>query len=93
MDMHEKIIKDHSRLARRVEELKGQGRRIVFTNGGFNLLHVGHIRSLCDAKSRGDVLVVAVNSDSSVKKNKGGDSEITAQITCSLAHRSGRGLG
>lgn len=73
MCMHEKIIKDHKQLSRRVEELKRQGRRIVFTNGGFNLLHVGHIRSLSDAKSRGDVLVVAVNSDSSIKKNKGKD--------------------
>ncbi len=45
----------------------------MFTNGGFNLLHVGHVRSLVDARSRGDVLVVALNSDSSIKKNKGAD--------------------
>jgi len=71
--MHEKIIRDHDELSRRVAALKQQGLRIVFTNGGFNLLHVGHIRSLRDAKSRGDILVVAVNSDSSIKKNKGED--------------------
>jgi len=71
--MREKIIRDHDELSRRVAALKQQGRRIVFTNGGFNLLHVGHIRSLRDAKSHGDILVVAVNSDSSIKKNKGKD--------------------
>ena len=71
--MREKIIRDHDELSRRVAALKQRGLRIVFTNGGFNLLHVGHIRSLRDAKSRGDILVVAVNSDSSIKKNKGND--------------------
>ncbi len=69
--MREKIIRDHDELSRRVAALKQQNKRIVFTNGGFNLLHVGHIRSLRDAKSRGDILVVAVNSDTSIKKNKG----------------------
>ena len=54
--MQGKIIRDHDELARRVAALKQQGRRIVFTNGGFNLLHVGHIRSLRDAKSRLDTL-------------------------------------
>lgn len=71
--MQHKIIRDHDELARTVEKLKAQGKRIVFTNGGFNLLHVGHIRSLRDAKCRGDVLVVAVNSDSSIRANKGAD--------------------
>ena len=69
--MSHKIIKDHDELARRVEALKKEGKRIVFTNGGFNLMHVGHVRSLIDAKSRGDVLLVALNSDSSVRRNKG----------------------
>lgn len=69
--MSAKIIKDHEELARKVETLKRQGLRIVFTNGGFNLLHVGHIRSLRDAKRRGDILIVAVNSDSSLRSNKG----------------------
>lgn len=69
--MSAKIIKDHEELARKVETLKRKGLRIVFTNGGFNLLHVGHIRSLRDAKRRGDILIVAVNSDSSLRSNKG----------------------
>ena len=69
--MSAKIIKDHEELAQKVESLKQKGLRIVFTNGGFNLLHVGHIRSLRDAKRKGDVLIVAVNSDSSLRGNKG----------------------
>ncbi len=69
----DKIITDIDALANRIEQLKKQGKRIVFTNGGFNLLHVGHIRALADARSRGDVLVVALNSDSSIKRLKGAD--------------------
>jgi len=53
-----------------VEHLKSQGKTIVMTNGCFDLLHVGHVRCLQDAKEAGDVLVVAVNSDSSVKSYK-----------------------
>ncbi len=52
-------------------ELRQQGKRIVFTNGCFDLLHVGHVRYLSQAKAHGDVLVVAVNSDRSVRKLKG----------------------
>ncbi|HPI40517.1 MAG TPA: D-glycero-beta-D-manno-heptose 1-phosphate adenylyltransferase [Pseudobdellovibrionaceae bacterium] len=51
--------------------LKKEGRKIVFTNGCFDLLHVGHTRYLKQAKSLGDFLVVGVNSDESVKKLKG----------------------
>ncbi len=71
--MTRKIIKNRDELAKKIEELKKQGKRIVLTNGGFNLLHVGHIRSLIDAKKHGDILVVAVNSDTSLKKLKGDD--------------------
>jgi rfaE bifunctional protein nucleotidyltransferase chain/domain len=71
--MTKKIIKNRDELAKKIEELKKQGKRIVLTNGGFNLLHVGHIRSLIDAKKHGDILVVAVNSDTSLKKLKGDD--------------------
>ena len=51
------------------EQLKG--RRVVLANGCFDILHVGHIRYLEHAKKMGDVLVVAINSDSSVRKLKG----------------------
>jgi len=71
--MSGKIIKDRNELAREIEELKKQGKRIVLTNGGFNLIHVGHIRSLFGAKEHGDILIVAVNSDTSLKKIKGAD--------------------
>ena len=71
--MTKNTIKDRDELAKKIDELKKQGKRIVLTNGGFNLLHVGHIRSLVDAKRHGDILVVAVNSDSSLKKLKGND--------------------
>jgi D-glycero-beta-D-manno-heptose 1-phosphate adenylyltransferase len=50
---------------------KRDGRRVVFTNGCFDLLHPGHVRCLADARALGDVLVVAVNSDRSVRGNKG----------------------
>lgn len=65
------IVLDHAALARRVEALKSAGRRIVFTNGGFDLLHVGHLRSLVGAREHGDVLVVALNSDASIRSYKG----------------------
>jgi D-beta-D-heptose 7-phosphate kinase / D-beta-D-heptose 1-phosphate adenosyltransferase len=68
--MKEKI-KDREKMRRIAEDLKGKGKRIVFTNGCFDLLHVGHIRYLEEAKSLGDVLVVGVNSDDSVRSLKG----------------------
>ncbi|RLA84299.1 MAG: D-glycero-beta-D-manno-heptose 1-phosphate adenylyltransferase [Deltaproteobacteria bacterium] len=54
-----------------LSDLKAQGKRIVFTNGCFDLLHPGHIWCLQEAKALGDVLVVAVNSDESVRRLKG----------------------
>lgn len=59
--------------------LKGTGRKIVFTNGCFDLIHTGHTRYLAKAKSLGDVLVVAVNSDASVRKIKGDKRPINGQ--------------
>ena len=66
-----KIVVDLDELVRRVEDLKRSGRKVVFTNGAFDLLHVGHIRSLRHARALGDHLVVAVNSDASVRRAKG----------------------
>ncbi|NUN04390.1 MAG: D-glycero-beta-D-manno-heptose 1-phosphate adenylyltransferase [Bdellovibrio sp.] len=51
--------------------LRSQGKKIVFTNGVFDLLHVGHVRYLQEARSLGDALVVGVNADASVKRLKG----------------------
>ncbi len=53
------------------ERLRGEGQRVVFTNGCFDLLHPGHIRYLQQARALGDSLMVALNSDASVRKLKG----------------------
>ena len=53
------------------ERLREKGRRLVFTNGCFDVLHVGHVRYLTRARSLGDVLVVAINSDRAVRELKG----------------------
>jgi len=60
-----------SELKRIVNQARNQGRKIVFTNGCFDLLHIGHIRYLQLARRLGDMLVVGLNSDSSVRKIKG----------------------
>ncbi|HOG17172.1 MAG: Bifunctional protein HldE [Syntrophaceae bacterium PtaU1.Bin231] len=64
-------ILDRRELRRRLGELRSSGKRIVFTNGCFDILHVGHVRYLGEARRLGDVLVVAVNSDASVREIKG----------------------
>ena len=78
-------------LGRRVERSRDAGEIVVFTNGCFDLLHVGHVRSLEEARSLGDRLVVAVNLDSSVRRAKGPDRpiqpartrmEIVAALAC-----------
>ena len=64
-------ISNLSTLKKIISRLKKAGKKVVFTNGCFDLLHYGHVKYLQDARSKGDVLVVAVNSDSSVRKIKG----------------------
>ena len=54
-----------------VQRKKAAGRKVVFTNGCFDLIHVGYVRYLQEAKEKGDLLIVAVNSDRSVRKLKG----------------------
>jgi rfaE bifunctional protein nucleotidyltransferase chain/domain len=61
------------------EEARRAGRRVVFTNGVFDLVHPGHVRYLRDAKALGDVLMVAVNSDRSARANKGRDRPINPE--------------
>ena len=68
--MKQKII-ERKELSRIIKALKAKGKRIVFTNGCFDLLHIGHVRYLEKARGLGDILVVGVNSDSSVRKIKG----------------------
>jgi D-beta-D-heptose 7-phosphate kinase/D-beta-D-heptose 1-phosphate adenosyltransferase len=69
-------IEDAGRL---VDELRACGKTIVFTNGVFDLLHVGHLRYLQHARGLGDALLVGVNSDRSVRQIKGSGRPITAE--------------
>ena len=62
-----------------VERLRAAGRTVVFTNGVFDLLHVGHLRYLQQARALGDALIVGVNSDRSVRQVKGSARPITAE--------------
>jgi len=64
-------IKSLPRLKTVVRALRDKGLRIVLANGGFDLIHAGHIRYLHEAKARGDILVVALNSDASIRFLKG----------------------
>ena len=59
--------------------VRANGGRVVFTNGVFDLLHPGHIRYLSDARALGDALIVGVNSDRSVRANKGPNRPITPE--------------
>lgn len=67
-EMHIKSKEEIYTLAKR---LKKEGKKVVFTNGCFDILHVGHVKYLQEAKSYGDVLIVGLNSDSSVRELKG----------------------
>ncbi len=66
-----KKIKSPTELKKIIAQLKTKGKKIVFTNGCFDILHYGHVKYLEDAKNKGDILVVAINTDASVKKIKG----------------------
>jgi len=72
-------IKGIKELKKIISRLKSQGKRIVFTNGCFDILHYGHVKYLEKAKGLGDCLVVAVNSDASVKRLKGSHRPIVSQ--------------
>lgn len=61
------------------DELKRRGNKIVFTNGCFDILHAGHVRYLTTAKSFGDVLIVGLNTDESVRRLKGNSRPINNQ--------------
>lgn len=69
------LIKDNIEIINRI---KAERKKIVFTNGCFDLLHVGHIRYLAQAKKLGDFLIIGLNSDNSVKELKGEDRPINS---------------
>ena len=76
--MIEKILTPEQMLRER-QRLREAGRRLVFTNGVFDLLHVGHVRYLAQARALGDALLVAINSDRTVRELKGPDRPIFNQ--------------
>ena len=69
------LLKDNVEIINRI---KAERKKIVFTNGCFDLLHVGHVRYLAQAKKLGDFLIIGLNSDSSVKELKGEDRPINS---------------
>jgi rfaE bifunctional protein nucleotidyltransferase chain/domain len=79
MEKYRLKIKEFPEARKEVERLRGKGKRIVFTNGCFDILHVGHARYLYAARKLGDLLIVAVNSDRSVKAIKGPDRPVMSQ--------------
>ncbi len=73
-------ILDAADLASWRAALRHEGRRLVLTNGCFDLLHAGHVQYLQEARSRGDALLVAINSDSSVRQLKGPQRPINTEL-------------
>ena len=71
MEDYRSKIKSHEQAKKEIDRLKTEGKRVVFTNGCFDILHPGHTRYLYNARALGDYLVVAVNSDQSVRAIKG----------------------
>ena len=65
------LVLDRASLAQAKAALQGAGKKLVFTNGVFDLLHVGHLRYLKQARALGDALAIGLNSDASVKRLKG----------------------
>ncbi|HSW63053.1 MAG TPA: D-glycero-beta-D-manno-heptose 1-phosphate adenylyltransferase [Dissulfurispiraceae bacterium] len=65
-------ILDQTQLQQTVRALKAEGKKVVFTNGCFDILHVGHVRYLAAARALGEVLVIGLNSDASVSRLKPG---------------------
>ena len=83
------LILERDALSARVAALRADGRSLVLTNGAFELLHVGHVRSLEDARAQGDVLLVAINDDASVRRLKGEGRPVVpalerAEVLCAL---------
>jgi len=76
--MKSKIV-DRENLKKQVQNLKEQGKTVVSTSGCFDILHAGHVEYLEEAKSRGDVLIVMLNSDSSVRSLKGKDRPVVTE--------------
>ena len=84
-------IKDLTVLTKLVSEHKNKGEKVVFTNGCYDLLHIGHIRCFQESKALGEILIVALNSDRSIKALKGPSRPIIpeeerAEIIAAMEH-------
>ncbi len=77
-------IMNRAQLAAFVKKAKAQDKKIVFTNGCFDILHAGHVSSIEFAKSKGDILVIGLNSDSSIKRLKGPSRPVNKQADRAL---------
>ena len=73
------MLIERKNIAAECDRLRAERKKIVFTNGCFDLLHVGHVRYLTAARALGDLLIVGLNSDSSVRMLKGADRPINNQ--------------
>ncbi|MEC4892727.1 MAG: D-glycero-beta-D-manno-heptose 1-phosphate adenylyltransferase [Oscillatoria sp. PMC 1051.18] len=85
-----KLVSDRSTLTQIVQQHRQLGQQIVFTNGCFDILHPGHVIYLAQAKALGDILIVGVNSDPSIKQLKGSQRPINSlrdrlQVLAALA--------
>src|SRR5712675_2764039 len=76
--MSPKIV-ELEELSDRCEKLRAAGKKIVATNGCFDLLHVGHVRYLCAARALGDALIVGINGDQSVRELKGAGRPVNSE--------------
>ena len=77
--MFELKLKSKNSLVKIISSLRKRGKKVVFTNGCFDILHYGHAKYLEAAKAKGQILVVGINSDVSVKKIKGKDRPLVSQ--------------
>ena len=91
MEEYRSKIKDLTVMKTHIDRLKAEGKKVVFTNGCFDILHPGHARYLFEARELGDFLLVAVNSDRSTRSIKGPErpivpedarAEVLAALTC-----------
>ena len=86
-----RILRDYEKVEKIVEHCRGLGLKIALTSGTFDLFHVGHSRYLEQAKNRGDVLIVGIDSDAKVKRSKGPNRPIVSEdermeIICHCRH-------
>ena len=81
MERSEDKIKSLLQAKKKVAEWKGKGQKVVFTNGCFDILHLGHIDYLEKARNLGDKLIIGLNSDDSVNRFKGPDRPVQDQVS------------